>query len=125
MPENGHKTAVSPCPVRDFIDSIGDKWSILVLLTLHGKGVMRFNDLRRSVPDCSQKMLSVTLKKLEGLHLVERTLYPEVPVRVEYNLTDTGGSLVPNIYPFVEWANTHVAEIFDPEVLERTKPSTI
>ena len=89
------------CPIRNVISRFGDKWSMLVLYSLHTSetGVLRFNELRRHMTDCSQKMLSATLKNLEQSHLVHREVYPEVPPRVEYSLTDTGKSLMQPSWP--------------------------
>ena len=70
------------------ISRIGDKWSLLVLYTLSGSSVMRFNVLQKNIPDISQKMLTVTLRALEEDGLVKRVIYAEVPPRVEYSLTD-------------------------------------
>ena len=80
------------CPIRQVVSRFGDKWSMLVLYMLHTSetGVLRFNEIRRLMTDCSQKMLSQTLKNLEQSHLVHRKVYPEVPPRVEYSLTETG-----------------------------------
>ena len=85
------------CPIRQVVSRFGDKWSMLVLYMLHTSetGVLRFNEIRRLMTDCSQKMLSQTLKNLEQSHLVHREVYPEVPPRVEYSLTETGKSLMP------------------------------
>jgi DNA-binding HxlR family transcriptional regulator len=85
------------CPIRNVISRFGGKWSMLVLFMLHRSetGILRFNEIRRLMTDCSQKMLSQTLKNLEQSHLVHREVYPEVPPRVEYSLTDTGKSLMP------------------------------
>ena len=85
------------CPIRQVVSRFGDKWSMLVLYMLHTSetGVLRFNEIRRLMTDCSQKMLSQTLKNLEQSHLVHREVYPEVPPRVEYSLTETGKSLKP------------------------------
>lgn len=92
------------CPIRDVLDRFGDKWSILVLLTLNQNGIMRFSELSKSIPDVSQKMLTVTLRALETDRLVKRTIYPEVPPRVEYQLTEVGKTLIPHIQSLVEWA---------------------
>ena len=75
------KTEYLNCPIRHVIDRFGDKWSLLVLFALwrNETGVMRFSDLHRFMSDCSQKMLSQTLKRLEKNHLVHRKQYPEVP----------------------------------------------
>lgn len=74
-------------------------------------GILRFNEIRRLMTDCSQKMLSQTLKNLEQSHLVHREVYPEVPPRVEYSLTDTGKSLMPAIMALIEWGQEHFKEV--------------
>ena len=82
------------CPVRGVLDRFGDKWSILVILILGDKKKLRFNELNKEIGDVSQKMLTVTLRTLEADGLVKRTIYPEVPPRVEYEITALGKSLV-------------------------------
>ena len=101
------------CPIRNVISRFGDKWSMLVLFLLHNSetGILRFNEIRRLMTDCSQKMLSQTLKNLEQSHLVHREVYPEVPPRVEYSLTDTGKSLMPAIMALIEWGKEHFNEV--------------
>ena len=99
------------CPIRSVIDKFGDKWSMLVLYELDKSGVMRFNELRREMSDCSQKMLSLTLKRLEAISLVNRKIYAEVPPRVEYSLTDIGRSLMPHIRSLMEWATEHFDDV--------------
>ena len=101
------------CPIRNVISRFGDKWSMLVLYSLHTSetGVLRFNELRHHMTDCSQKMLSQTLKNLEQSHLVHREVYPEVPPRVEYSLTETGKSLMPAIIALIEWGQAHFKEV--------------
>lgn len=95
------------CPIRDILDHFGDKWSVLTLLELHRNEVLRFNHLQKSIPDISQKMLTVTLRSLEKIKLINRTIYPEVPPRVEYRLTDVGVSLIPHILGLIDWALEH------------------
>ena len=93
------------CPVRNVLSRIGDRWSLLVLLALHDKaGTMRFSDLCRAIPDVSQKMLTSTLRKLEADDLLSRTIYPEMPPRVEYQLTKRGLTLIPLLNQLVEWS---------------------
>ena len=101
------------CPIRNVISRFGDKWSMLVLFLLYRSetGVMRFNEIRRFMSDCSQKMLSQTLKNLEQSHLVHREVFPEVPPRVEYSLTETGKSLMPAITALIEWGQEHFKEV--------------
>ena len=101
------------CPIRHVISRFGDKWSLLVLYTINEResGVIRFKEIRRLMTDCSQKMLSQTLKNLEQSHLVHREVYPEVPPRVEYSLTETGKSLMPAIMALIEWGQAHFKEV--------------
>ncbi|MBR0274125.1 MAG: helix-turn-helix transcriptional regulator [Bacteroidaceae bacterium] len=108
------------CPIRQVISRFGDKWSMLVLYSLHASdtGVLRFNELRRHMTDCSQKMLSQTLKNLEQCHLVVRHVYPEVPPRVEYSLTDTGKSLMPSISALIAWGKEHFNEVAPRQVTD-------
>ncbi|MCI7597395.1 MAG: helix-turn-helix domain-containing protein [Prevotella sp.] len=104
------------CPIRQVISRFGDKWSLLVLYTLDRSqtGVMRFNELHAHMSDCSQKMLSKTLKDLQASHLVGRKVYAEVPPRVEYRLTDVGQSLIPTLDQLIGWAKTHFDEVVRP-----------
>lgn len=94
----------SICPIRDILSRLSGKWAMLVLVTLQSNGTMRFNDLQRCIGDISQRMLTVTLRTLEADGLVRRTLYPEVPPRVEYQLTPRGESLMPLLKSLVDWA---------------------
>lgn len=99
------------CPIRVVLDRFGDKWSILVIMILAGKGKLRFNEINKQIPDISQKMLTVTLRTLEADNLVSREIFPEIPPRVEYELTDRGISLVPHIKGLSEWANENLLAI--------------
>ena len=99
--------AVFPdCPIRNILARISDKWSLLVIYTLDksGKEPVRFKELQRQIPDISQKMLTVTLRTLEEDGYVTRTIYPEVPPRVEYSLTGRTKSLLPHINSLIGWA---------------------
>jgi len=78
-----------PCPVRDVLDKIGDKWSMLLVMTL-ASGPKRFNQLHREVPDISQKMLTQTLRDLQRDGLVARQVFDTKPPSVEYRLTPLG-----------------------------------
>jgi DNA-binding HxlR family transcriptional regulator len=95
-----------PCPIRDVLDRIGDQWSLLVLDALEG-GTKRFNELMRELGDVSKQMLSLTLKRLEEDGFVRRTVYPEVPPRVEYDLTPLGHSFLVPMKGLVAWAAEH------------------
>lgn len=96
------------CPIRNILARISDKWSLLVIYTLDKEGnPVRFKELQRKVPDISQKMLTVTLRTLEIDGYITRTIYPEVPPRVEYELTDMAKSLLPHIDALITWASDH------------------
>ncbi len=100
------------CPVRKVLDRFGDKWSLLVLLILGKKETLRFNEINKEIgPDISQKMLTVTLRTLEADGFLKRTIYPEVPPRVEYTITNLGKSLVPLIDNLEKWAKQNMEEI--------------
>ena len=119
-------TMFPDCPIRNILARISDKWSLLVIYTLDRaekekmrfkelqrviytldraeKEKMRFKELQRKIPDISQKMLTVTLRTLEEDGYLTRTVYPEVPPRVEYTLTSRAHSLIPHINGLIEWA---------------------
>jgi len=120
MEENLKKyTNVENCPVRNILDRFGDKWSTLVLLILGESEKLRFNELQKCIGSISQKMLTVTLKKLEEDGLVNRTIYPQVPPKVEYELTNLGHSLLPNIQGLVKWANENMDEIWSNRMMRK------
>ena len=98
------------CAIRDVLDRIGDRWSLLVLLQ-RGKGTLRFSDLRRAVGDISQRMLSQTVRRLEEDGLVAREVHPTVPPRVDYSLTELGRSLMIPIRQLVDWAKLNHGQI--------------
>ena len=95
---------VDDCPVRNVLDRVGDKWSILIISILGECGTLRFNELNHLIGNISQKMLTVTLKTLEADGLVARRMYPQIPPKVEYNLTPLGESLLPAIDSLTQWA---------------------
>ena len=106
--------AVFPgCPIRNILARLCDKWSLLVIYTLDraGKETIRFKELQREIPDISQKMLTVTLRALEEDGYVTRTVYPEVPPRVEYALTGRARSLLPHINALIGWASENMDAI--------------
>ncbi len=92
--------------VRDILDRIGDKWSLYIILTLHG-GPIRFNELRRQIEGISQRMLTITLRGLERDGLISRTLYPTIPPRVDYELTEVGKTLLSPVMGLVQWADAN------------------
>ncbi len=101
----------STCPVRNILSRIGDKWSLLVLITLNQGGTVRFKELQRSLPDISQKMLTVTLRTLEEDGLVTREVFAVVPPKVEYSLTERAHSLLPHIFALTSWAKENMEMI--------------
>ena len=92
--------------LRAILDRIANKWTLLVVATLDD-GRLRFTELQRRIPGISQRMLSLTLRHLERDGLVERTVHAEVPPRVEYDLTDTGRTLIGPAVALAEWAVEH------------------
>lgn len=108
-------TATTPqeaesCPVRDVLDRIGDKWSLLILCAL-ADGKLRFMDIKRAIGDVSQRMLTQTLRHLERDGYITRRVYLSVPPRVEYELSDLGRSLLVPLQQLIAWAETHHPEI--------------
>lgn len=98
------------CPVREVLDQIGDKWSTLMILTLSQRP-HRFGELRRAVPDISQRMLTQTLRDLQRDGLISRTVHPTVPPSVEYALTPLGQSLLDPLSHLIRWAEASHAAI--------------
>lgn len=102
---------VNGCPVRDVLDKVGDKWSMLIVMTLSA-GPLRFNELKRRVPDISQKMLTQTLRELQRDGMVGRQVFPTVPPAVEYRLTALGESVIVPFGALVGWANQNHQQIY-------------
>ena len=92
------------CPIRNVLSRMMDKWTLLVLYTLEHKDTLRFNDIKRAIPDISQKSLTVTLKSMEADGLVSRKVTPAVPVKVEYSLTERALSAMPILDQLLAWA---------------------
>jgi DNA-binding HxlR family transcriptional regulator len=108
MKNSSEKKHFPSCSIRHILDRFGDKWSILIISILGHIGKQRFNELNQQIGDISQKMLTVTLRSLEADGLISRKLYPEIPPRVEYELTDLGRSLLPHIEQLAQWAEQHM-----------------
>ncbi|MCM2291853.1 helix-turn-helix transcriptional regulator [Allorhizobium sp. BGMRC 0089] len=102
--------------VNSVLTRIGDKWSILIVMTL-ADGPYRFNELKRRVGDISQRMLTLTLRGLERDGLVKRTLYPTIPPKVEYALTPLGHSLRAPVEALGHWALRHHHIILEARVI--------
>ena len=98
------------CPSREALDRIGDKWASLIIGLLED-GTMRFSDLQRAIGGITQKMLTQTLRSLERDGLVKRTVYPEVPPRVEYSLTELGTTLIEPLAVLRDWAQQNIAKV--------------
>jgi DNA-binding HxlR family transcriptional regulator len=92
------------CPIRDVLDRLGDRWTLLVLMELR-QGTLRFSALKRKIEDISQRMLAQTLRQLEYDGLVSRKLYPTIPPKVEYSLTPLGQSMLKPVGGLIEWAS--------------------
>lgn len=98
------------CPTRRVLDLIGDKWSVLIIGMLEDEP-KRFSQLQRSIGGISQKMLTQTLRRLERDGIICRTMYPEVPPRVEYGLTPLGETLCAPINAIRDWAEKHIDKV--------------
>lgn len=99
------------CPVRCILSRIGDKWSMLIITLLGDAGTMRFGEIKKSLGDISQKMLTSTLRSLEADGLIVRHAYMEIPPRVEYELTDLGRNLLPHLSDLSDWAHNNMETI--------------
>ena len=109
----GHPHATEDCrAVSEVLQRIGDKWSLLVVRRL-GDGPMRFNELRAAIGGISQKMLTTTLRTLERDGFLTRTVYPTIPPRVDYELTDLGRELEIPVKGLAEWAIANMGRIND------------
>ena len=113
MPKVIKETVFTDCPIRNVLARISGKWSLLVLYTLDRNGLspMRFNQLRRAIPDISQKVLTTTLRTLETDGLICRKVFAEVPPRVEYSLTERALTLIPLVDSLINWAADNMADI--------------
>jgi DNA-binding HxlR family transcriptional regulator len=96
--------------ISTLLSRIGDKWTVLVVSEL-GEGSKRFNELRRQIPSVSQRMLTLTLRNLERDGLVNRTVTPTIPPRVDYELIELGRSLLEPVNALSAWALDHVEAI--------------
>ena len=111
LPPNAHLE--SDCRgVASILARVGDKWSVFVIMLL-GNGPRRFNEIKRMVGGISQRMLTLTLRGLERDGLITRTVFPTIPPRVDYELTDLGRGLWQPVEALGEWARQHQTEIED------------
>jgi DNA-binding HxlR family transcriptional regulator len=98
------------CPIMATIAMISDKWKVLILCKLR-KGKLRFNELKRALQGVTQRVLTHQLRELEADGLIKRTIYAEVPPRVEYELTNLGSTLMPALASLENWAQEHWEEL--------------
>ncbi|MBD2726113.1 helix-turn-helix transcriptional regulator [Nostoc sp. FACHB-892] len=110
VPNNEQILLGANCPMRQMLDLVGDKWTPPVLYLL-SSGTKRYTDFQRQIPGISKKMLTQTLRRLESAAIVNRTVYPIVPPKVEYNLTPFGEKLIEPIAGLAEWAWQHQEEL--------------
>jgi DNA-binding HxlR family transcriptional regulator len=108
-PELEH--AEANCRAHEMLVRVGDKWSVPMIHVLGTEGTLRFSELLRRIPRISQRMLTVTLRGLERDGLVRRTMYPEVPPRVEYALTPLGATLREIVRSLIDWSGAHLLEV--------------
>lgn len=104
-------SVIEICPIRNVIARFGNKWAFLVLYTINENEVVRFSELCKAIPDVSSRMLSETLRVLEADGFISRKVYPVVPPKVEYRLTQLGASLIPHIVALTKWAQQNIDEI--------------
>jgi DNA-binding HxlR family transcriptional regulator len=99
------------CPVEATLDVIGGKWKVVILFHLTHKGPHRFSELRRKIPGVSERMLTQQLREIEEDGIVHREVYPEVPPKVEYSLTDYGKTLRPITEVMCVWGQRHIKRL--------------
>lgn len=95
------------CNVELTLQVIGGKWKPIIIYKLGGEGVMRFSEIKRSIPNITQKMLTQQLRELEADGVVNRKVYPQVPPKVEYSLTELGQSVMPVIESLCKWGSKY------------------
>ena len=103
---------MADCGIRNLLDRVGDKWS-LMLIDILSEGTMRYSELDHRILSISQNMLSATLKSLETDGLISRKVYPQVPPKVEYSLTELGKTLLPSIMMLKKWAADSMPAILE------------
>ena len=103
------------CPTRRILDRIGDRWTVLIVGSL-ADGPRRFSELLRRVQGISQKMLTQTLREMERDGLVTRQVFPQVPVRVQYELTTAGASLLAPLKALEDWSIAHFTEVHEAQL---------
>ncbi len=97
------------CPIEAIVDVIGGKWKLSILYQLF-QGTKRYGELKRLVPNATERMLTLQLRELEASGIVQRTVYPEVPPKVEYSLTELGLSLEPVLQTMLHWSEKYLQQ---------------
>lgn len=97
------------CPIQAVVDIIGGKWKLSILYQLF-QGTKRYGELKRLVPEATERMLTLQLRELEACGIVQRTVYPEVPPKVEYSLTELGLSLEPVLQTMLDWSEKYLQQ---------------
>ncbi|MDI1255870.1 MAG: helix-turn-helix domain-containing protein [Flavobacterium sp.] len=105
------ETASALCPVKDVLSTVGDKWSVFVMVTLGKNKTMRFNELKHAIGGISQKMLTVTLREMESFGLLSREIFPQIPPKVEYTITPMGEEFLRHLVVMLEWACANSGKI--------------
>jgi DNA-binding HxlR family transcriptional regulator len=111
--------------MSEVLNRIGDKWSVMVVGILGNQGTLRFNELKRMINGVSQRMLTLTLRNLERDGLVTRTIYPEVPPRVEYKLTELGKTLEQPISALWDWSSANHSSIMDARAIYDARETAV
>ena len=101
------------CPASPMLEWMGDKWALAILLQLHENGVLRFNELYKTIPSLSEKMLSAVLHSLVTDGLVNRKAYPSIPPKVEYCLSELGKSFIPHLIQLKQWGQENFEAIME------------
>lgn len=99
---------IEKCPLQHLLEKIGGKWKLLIIFNLKENELLRFAELRRTIPGLSEKVLTAQLKELEAYGFINRKAYPQIPPKVEYSLTELGLSLYPVLDSLASWAGEHM-----------------
>ncbi len=121
----GYNSLNALCPSRQVLSLIADRWTVLTLFVLSCEGLRpkRYGEIKRTIEGISQKMLTQTLRQLEENGLVNRTVYPVIPPKVEYELTALGQTLLNTMLALKTWAETHMPEV--EAARERFRPEAV
>lgn len=99
------------CKAAPMLEWLGNKWALVVLVKISENGPVRFNELYRTIPSVSEKVLSQVLRQLVTDGIIRRQLYPDVPPRVEYSVTDFGRTLLPHVEALINWGRDNFDQI--------------